>query len=128
MRLTDTQKKILASKAAEQNTSISELIRQAVGNYINRNLSDTEIIHSSLAENSRKIRYLEDKVELLALIIMQQTKYLMKVMPQKQINTDSLVEIEYRKFNDECTKILKTNHGGILESMILNLYEQGERK
>ncbi len=125
VRLTDQQKKILNAKAAEQNTTISELIRQAVMNYINRNMSDTEIVHASLVENSRKIKYLENKVELLALIIMQQTKYLMKVMPQKQINTENLVEVEYKKFSDDCMKILKTNHGGILESMILDLYEQG---
>lgn len=124
VRLTNQQKKILASKAIEQNTTVSELIRQSVMNYINRNMSDTEIVHSSLVENSRKIRYLENKIELLALIVLEQTKYFMKIMPQKQINTDSLVEIEFQKFNDNCMKILKTNHGGILESMILDLYEQ----
>ncbi len=128
VRLTDKQKKVLIAKAMEQNTSVSELIRQGITNYINRDLSDSEIIHSSLVENSRKIKYLENKVELLALIIMQQTKYLMKVMPQKQINIDSLVELEYKKFMEECTKILKTNHSGVLESMILDLYEQGEKK
>lgn len=125
VRLTNQQKKILTAKAIEQNTTVSELIRQSVMNYINRNMSDSEIVHASLAENSRKIRYLENKIELLALINMQQTKFLMKVMPQKQINTDSLVEIEFKKFSDNCMKILKTNHTGILESMILDLYEQG---
>lgn len=124
VRLTDQQKKILALKAVEQNTTVSELIRQSVMSYINRNMSDTEIVHASLIENSRKIRYLENKIELLALIVLEQTKYFMKIMPQKQINADSLVEIEFQKFNDNCMKILKTNHGGILESMILDLYEQ----
>lgn len=125
VRLTQQQIKILEAKAAEQNSTVSELIRQSIMNYINRNMSDTEIIHASLVENSRKIRYLEDKIELLALIVMQQTKFIMKVMPQKQVNTEGVVESEFKKFQDDCLKSFKSNHGGMLESMILDLYEQG---
>ena len=88
-------------------------------------MSDTEIVHSSIAENTRKVRYLEDKVELLALIVMEQTKYIMKMFPMKQINLNELVDLEFEKFRKDCMKTLKKNHGGMLESMILDLYEQG---
>lgn len=126
IRLTEQQQRLVETKAAEQNTTASDIIRQAILHYINRNMSDTEIVHASLAENTRKIRYLENKVELLALIVFQQTKFLMRVMPNRQVNSDALVENDFERFRRDCLKSLKSNHGGMLEAMILDLYEQGE--
>lgn len=117
LRMTEQMENLIKSKALEHNTTESEIIRQA--------LSNSEIVHASLVENSRKIRYLENKVELLALIVMQQTKFIMKMFPNRQINSDELVNIEYERFVRDCTKILKSNHSGVLESMILDAYEQG---
>ena len=125
LRMTEQMENLIKSKALEHNTTESEIIRQALSNYINRSMSDSEIVHASLVENSRKIRYLENKVELLALIVMQQTKFIMKMFPNRQINSDKLVNIEYERFVRDCTKILKSNHSGVLESMILDAYEQG---
>lgn len=126
LRMTEQMQNLIKSKALEHNTTESEIIRQALNNYINRSMSDSEIVHASLVENSRKIRYLENKVELLALIVMQQTKFIMKMFPNRQINSDELVDIEYERFVRDCTKILKANHSGVLESMILDAYEQGD--
>lgn len=126
IRLPEQMAKQIKAKSLEQNATESEIIRQALAHYINRNMSDAEIIHSSLAESNRKIRYMESKIELLALIIMQQTKYVMKMLPNKQVHTDAIVKNEYEKFIHECTKILKTNHNGVLESMILDAYERNE--
>ena len=125
LRMTEQMENLIKSKALEHNTTESEIIRQALSNYINRSMSDSEIVHASLVENSRKIRYLENKVEHLALIVMQQTKFIMKMFPNRQINSDELVNIEYERFVRDCTKILKSNHSGVLESMILDAYEQG---
>ena len=69
LRFTKQMDELVKSKALEHHTTESEIIRQAVMNYINRSMSDTEIVHASLVENTRKIRYLENKVELLALVI-----------------------------------------------------------
>lgn len=126
IRMTEQMQNLIKSKALEHNTTESEIIRQALDNYINRCMSDSEIVHASLVENSRKIRYLENKVELLALIVMQQTKFIMKMFPNRQINSDEVVNIEYERFVRDCTKILKSNHSGVLESMILDAYEQGD--
>ncbi|MBQ9623985.1 MAG: hypothetical protein IJP90_09830 [Treponema sp.] len=124
IRLTNQMDELVKAKALEKHTTDSEIIRQAVANYINRAMSDTEIVHASLVENSRKIRYLEKKIELFALIVFEQTKFLMRVMPTRQVNTEALVEKDFERFKNECMKSLKSNHGGILESMILDLYEQ----
>lgn len=125
IRLTKQMSEFLTAKALEKHATESEIIRQAVANYINRSMSDTEIVHASLIENTRKLRYLENKVELLALIVFQQTKFLMGVMPSRKVNSDTLVEADFERFRRECMRILKSNHGGMLEAMILDLYEQG---
>lgn len=124
LRFTKQMAELVEAKALEKHTTESEIIRQAVANYINRSMSDTEIVHASLMENTRKIRYLENKVELLALIVFQQTKFMMRVLPSKAVNSDYAVEKNFEKFQQECMRILKSNHGGMLEAMILDLYEQ----
>ena len=125
VRLSKQLDNLIEAKALEANCNSSEIIREAIISFLNRNMSDTEIVHSSIAENTRKVRYLEDKVELLGLIVMEQTKYIMKMFPMKQINLNELVDLEFEKFRKDCMKTLKKNHGGMLESMILDLYEQG---
>ncbi len=116
---------LLQEKARERRTTDSEIIRQAVASYMNRAMSDAEIVHASLVENSRKIRYLENKVELLALVIFEQTKLLMRRIPNKQVNLDSAVDVEFDKFKQTCSKALKSNHAGVLEMMVLDAYERG---
>lgn len=124
LRITKQMDELLRAKALEKHTTESEIVRQAISNYINRAISDTEIVHASLMENTRKIRYLENKVELLALVIFEQTKLIMKSLPARQNVTDSLIQHDFEKFKNNCTKILKSNHTGVLEAMILDSYEQ----
>lgn len=125
LRLTKQMDELVKAKALERHTTDSEIIRQAVANYINRSMSDTEIVHASLMENTRKIRYLENKVELLALVLFEQTKLMLRILPNKAVNSDFMVEKDFAKFMADCTNHLKTNHSGVLESMILDSYEQG---
>lgn len=124
IRLTKQMDELVKSKALERHTTDSEIIRQAVANYINRSMSDTEIVHASLMENTRKIRYLENKVELMALVVFELVKLLMKSLPSRQVNSDTVVQHEFEAFMRNCTKILRNNHTGVLEAMILDSYEQ----
>lgn len=124
LRITKQMDELLKAKALEKHTTESEIVRQAISNYINRAMSDTEIVHASLMENTRKTRYLENKVELLALVIFEQTKLIMKSLPSRPNVTDSLIQHDFEKFKNNCTKILKSNHTGVLEAMILDSYEQ----
>ena len=128
LRLTSQMAELVEAKALERHTTDSEIIRQAVSNYVNRSMSDVEIVHASLSETSRKIRYLENKVELLALVVFEQTKMLMKSVPNRAINSDAVVKNEFEKFMRGVTKTLKTNHTGVLEAMILDSYEQGSEE
>ena len=128
VRLTKGMNKQLKSKALEQNTSESEIIRQAIINYINRNMNDSEIIHASLNEMSRKIQMMSDKLELLALIVMQQTKFLIGIFPNNDNINDELTELNFKDFQTRCMQTLKRNHIGILESMLLDFYESGDNE
>lgn len=123
VRLTKQQNKLIKAKSLEQNTTQSEIIRSAINFYINRNASDSVIIHASLQENTRKIRALEDKLELLALIITEQTRFLMSVLPNKKINSKESTEIDFLSFKKSCEKSLKNNHERVLDGMLLDLYE-----
>lgn len=124
IRYSKSMDELIKAKALEHHTTDSEIIRQAINNYINRSMSDSEIVHASITENTRKIRYLENKVELMALIIFEQTKMMMKILPNKQINSDFMVDKDFEKFKANCTNLLKKNHAGVLEGMILDAYEQ----
>jgi hypothetical protein len=125
-RISQQMAKLIKCKALEQNTSESEIVRTAITEYMTRTMNDAEIVHASLAEQTKKIRYLENKVELIALLVMQQTKLILRVMPDWNANTEEMVQVEYEKFMKDCTHTLRTNHHGALESMILDLYEQQE--
>lgn len=126
IRITSQMEKLIRAKALEHNATDSEIMRQALVNYINRSMSDTEIVHASLVENSKKIRYLEKKVELLALIIFEQSKLIMRMFPEKQINSEQMVQKSFDSFMKNCTEVLRKNHQGVLESMILDSYERQE--
>ena len=62
---------------------------------------------------------------MVDVVIFEQTKLLMRRIPDKQINLDSAVEHEFEKFKTACTKALKANHAGVLETMVLDAYERG---
>ena len=124
IRISKQMDELIKAKSLEKHATDSEIIRQAITNYINRSLSDTEIVHASLANNARKIHYLENKVELLALVVFEQTKMIMRNFPNTNTNSELVVQHEFEKFMNNCTKILKSNHTGVLEAMILDSYEQ----
>ena len=124
VRLTKRQAELLKLKAIEENASASEIIRQAVMSYVNRDLSDAEIVHATICENTRKIKYLEDKIELLAIIIFQEVKTIIKKLPHGNNAPQAIAENEFERFIRECMKTLKESGGGMLENMVLDLYEQ----
>lgn len=125
VRLTEHQNKILKTKALEQNTTVSEILRTAVTNYIDRNMTDTEILYATLTEQSRKIRYLENKVEVSSILLTQMFKYFMRVLPMNASNSSEFVDTKFEDFKKDCAQVVKEYHGGFLESFVLDMYEKG---
>ena len=128
VRITQQQSTLIKSKALETNCTESELVRHALMYYINRSMSDNALIYSEMQEIIRKVKYLENKIDLTAMLLMQQTKHIIKTLPNKQVNSPEIVDIEFKSFIDECSKVIKLNHGSMLESWIMDLYEQDLEK
>lgn len=128
VRITQQQSNLIKSKALENNCTESELVRNALMYYINRSMSDNALIYSAMQEIIRKVKYLENKIDLTAMLLMQQTKHIIKTLPNKQVNSPEIVDIEFKSFIDECSKVIKLNHGSMLESWIMDLYEQDLEK
>lgn len=124
VRITQQQSNLIKSKALENNCTESELVRNALMYYINRSMSDNALIYSAMQEIIRKVKYLENKIDLTAMLLMQQTKHIIKTLPNKQVNSPEMVDIEFKGFMNECSKVIKLNHGSLLESWIMDLYEQ----
>lgn len=128
VRITQQQSNLIKSKALENNCTESELVRNALMYYINKSMSDNALIYSAMQEIIRKVKYLENKIDLTAMLLMQQTKHIIKTLPNKQVNSPEIVDIEFKSFIDECSKVIKLNHGSMLESWIMDLYEQDLEK
>ncbi len=124
VRITQQQANLIKSKALENNCTESELVRNALMYYINRSMSDNALMYSAMQEIIRKVKYLENKIDLTAMLLMQQTKHIIKTLPNKQVNSPEMVDIEFKGFMNECSKVIKLNHGSLLESWIMDLYEQ----
>ena len=125
-RVTKQIKSIIKAKALEQNVTESEIVRQAIFNYINENMSDSHIIHAAIAENTRKMKWLEKKTELLGLLVMQQTRLMIKSLPDVQGKSEFMTDRAYEEFLSKCQNLLRHNRNGFLESMVLDAYEKGD--
>jgi hypothetical protein len=68
------------------------------------------------------VRFLENKIELQAVILLELTKHLLKVLPNRPSVNQEVADLEYLKFLDDVELALKQNHGGKLEAMVLDIY------
>lgn len=126
IRTTERIFDLIKAESLEKNTTVSEIIRQAYLEHMERNMSDAEIMHFSIAENTRKILQLEKKIDLASLIILELAKKQIRSLPDVNNISDGMAEKKYQQFIEDCTMSLKKNHHGILESMVLDAYEKGE--
>lgn len=128
VRFTPHMKDILELKAKEEGTSVSEIIRQACYEYLNAGISDSRLVYAALTDLKQKEKYLENKIELLAIMTMQQTKKIIQYLPLNKLITEQMTDVEYEKFENDCASYIRKNHSGKLESMVLDLYQKQEEE
>ena len=92
--------------------------------YLNNEISDAQLIYASLNDSKQKLRFLENKTELLAVFIMEMARRMIKTLPNRQSVSDEVAELEFQKFLDDSTLSLKKQHGGLLEAMVLDIYQK----
>lgn len=124
IRFTPRLAELIEGKAKEKGTTFSEIVRLSCMDYLNKDISDAELIYASLNDTKQRIRFLENKTELLAVFIMEIARRMIKTLPNRQSVSDEIAELEFQKFLDDSTFSLKNQHKGLLESMVLDIYQQ----
>lgn len=113
---------ILEAKALENHTSVSEVVRTAVIDYINKNVSDTEVLFTSIAEMTSHVKKLENKMDLLCILSMRQMKEFLPMFPDKKDMKDETVDYLYEGFLNRVKSDLRKDIK-LLEKTILDAYE-----
>lgn len=124
IRFTPRLAELIEGKAKEEGTTFSEIVRLSCMDYLNKDISDAELIYASLNDTKQRIRFLENKTELLAVFIMEIARRMIKTLPNRQSVSDEVAELEFQKFLDDSTFSLKNHHKRLLESMVLDIYQQ----
>ena len=122
VRLSTKIETMLKMKACEQKVTLSEVIREACYSYLNQNSSEAELLFASINDLKEQIRFLENKIDLLSVILLEQTKLLLQIFPNNHHIDSKIAENEYEKFMNNVSSALKENHGGKLEAMVLDIY------
>lgn len=121
-RVTDEIANMLQAKAVRENIDISTVLREIIYQYFEDSVNDTKIMSQNMIQTKRKITMLENKIEIMSLLILQLTKAYSSTFPRKHL-TDEMTEKFYEETITELSNIMK-NHKGLLESMVLDIYEK----
>ena len=121
-RVTDEIANMLQAKAVRENIDISTVLREIIYQYFEDSVNDTKIMSQNMIQTKRKITMLENKIEIMALLILQLTKAYSSTFPRKHL-TDEMSEKFYEETITELSNNMK-NHKGLLESMVLDIYEK----
>ncbi len=124
IRFTNELEKMIKAKAVEKGLGVSEIVRQICEQHFENELSDTELLNHTLTQHNRKIGYLENKIELTAMIVMELARHQIRHFPEKAFISEDAVEKRFEEFIENCAASLKGSHKGLLESMVLDIYER----
>lgn len=121
-RVTDEIGNMLRAKAVRENIDIATVIREIIEQYFEDSLSDSKIISQNMIQTKRKIAMLENKVEIMSLLILELAKMYSRTFPEKEISP----EFSEKFYEEIVTRISENmkNHRGRLESMVLDIYEK----
>ncbi len=121
-RVNDEIGKRLVSKAFRENMDVSSVVREIICQYFEDSLSDSKILTQNMIQTKRKISMLENKVELMSMIVLQLAQAYTATFPDKQL-TQEMQDKFYEDLMKRLSENMK-NHKGRFESMVLDIYEQ----
>ncbi len=124
IRFTGELEKMIKSEAIEKGLGVSELVRQICEQHFEERISDTVLLNQTITQHSRKIGYLENKIELTAMIVMELARHQIRHFPEKTFIGEAAAERRFEEFIENCASSLKGSHKGLLESMVLDIYER----
>jgi hypothetical protein len=101
---------------------VSSVVREIICQYFEDSLSDSKILTQNMIQTKRKISMLENKVELMSMIVLQLAQAYTATFPDKQL-TQEMQDKFYEDLMKRLSENMK-NHKGRFESMVLDIYEQ----
>lgn len=117
--------KMIESKAIQEDSTPSDIIREACMEYFDRNYTNAEMMLQQLQELSKKISYQDDKIEIYGMLLLNLVRewYTLFKYNGRVDDNKVLLDRDIKAFEDQAAKSLK-NHPGILSQMVLNIYEK----
>lgn len=121
-RVTDEIFNMIQSIAVRKNMDTAAVIREIIEQYFEDTLSDSKILSQNMIQTKRKISMLENKVEVMSMMILELAKYYAATFPNRHL-TEELSQKFYEELITRLAENMK-NHKGRFESMVLDIYEK----
>ena len=115
---------LLGIKQSELKKSRSDTIRFIVDSWFDKEIQDPELIFSSLNDTKKRIQELESRLNLLLVIMLEQTKRQIKILPNRQTVSDEVARIEFERFLEDIQIEIKKSDRGSIEAMVLDIYQR----
>ena len=115
---------LLDLKKDELGKSRSDTIRYVEDCYFDKEIQDPELIFASLNDTKQRVQELERRLNLLLVILLEQTKRQIQVLPNRKSVPDDVAEIEFKKFIEAVEYEVKKSDRGSIESMVLDIYQR----
>lgn len=120
-RVNDEIAERLNSKAFRENMDVSSVVREIISQYFEDTLSDSKILFQNVIQLKRKMTMLENKFEIMSMLIIQLAQSYTATFPDKYLS-EEMQEKFYEDLIKRMSENMK-NHKGKIESMILDIYE-----
>lgn len=120
--------KLIRRKAGEEKTSMSGYVRRVLMDKLNEDYSMQEIMVQNLQDAKKRLKYLEEKIDVFSVITFELARLVSGTLPDMASFPESVREKKYESFMNSVRNQITQKHGGFLESMVLDLYEQTPMK
>ncbi len=115
---------LIGMKQQELGKSRSDTIRFIVDSYFDKEIQDPELIYGSLNDTKRRVQELESRLNLMMVVLLEQTKRQIKVLPNRQSVPDDVAKIEFDRFIESVQREIRNSDRGSIESMVLDIYQR----
>lgn len=115
---------LIGLKQSELGKSRSDTIRFIVDSYFDKEIQDPELIFGSLNDTKKRVQELESRLNLMMVVLLEQTKRQIKVLPNRQSIPDDVARIEFERFLETVQREIKNSDRGSIESMVLDIYQR----
>ena len=92
--------------------------------YFDKEVQDPELIFASLNDTKQRVQELERRLNLIMVVLLEQTKRQIQVLPNRKAVPDDVAEIEFDRFLEAVEQEIKKSDRGSIESMVLDIYQR----